>query len=310
MSYRLFYTRSYVKILVGILILMIAACSRTTPVKTTTPVPATATMDAQEGTATAIPSTAAPSATAVPLAATVNGYEVTIAEYQSELALYQAALGTELGSEDEQRVLNDLIDQALLAQAAGELGFGVDDNLLEERERQLVDQLGSEDALSSWMSQYQYDESSFRRALARAIGAAWMRDQILSAVPPTAEHIHAVQILLYDPDEAADVLAQLQAGNSFANLALEYDPVTGGDLGWFPRGYLPDPQLEEVAFNLTPGEFSQVIETLAGYHILQVLERDPQRALSPEAYLAHQAQTLATWLEMERSNSDIQVLLP
>ncbi len=309
MSHHVFYTKTYAKVLAGIMVLMIAACSRTTPVKTATPVPTTVPAETQVDTPATLPSTATPSATAVPLAATVNGYEVTLAEYQSELALYQAALGTELSPEDEQRVLDDLIDQALLAQAAIEQGFSVGDSLLEERKRQLVDQLGSEEALSNWMSEYQYDEPSFRRALARAIGAAWMRDQILAAVPPTAEQVHAIQILLYDPDEASDVLAQLQAGNSFTNLAVEYDPITGGDLGWFPRGYLPDPRLEEAAFNLTPGEFSSVIETLAGYHILLVLEREPQRVLSPEAYLVQQEQALKTWLETERSNSDIQILL-
>jgi peptidyl-prolyl cis-trans isomerase C len=246
----------------------------------------------------------------VPLAATVNGYEITIGEYQSELALYQAALGAELSPEDEQYVLDDLIDQALMAQAANNKGFSVEDSLLEERRGYLIDQLGSEGALSEWLSKYQFDEPSFQRALTRAISAAWMRDQILAEVPRTAEQVHAIQILVYDADEAAEVLAQLQAGNSFNNLAIEYDPITGGDLGWFPRGFLPDPRLDEVAFDLAPGEFSPVIETLAGYHILQVVERESQRVLSPEAYLALQAQALEIWLEKERSNSDIRILLP
>ncbi len=305
-----FYIRNYAKFLAGVLILWIAACSRTTPVKTATPVATIVPAETQVDATVTLPSTATSSPTVVPLAANVNGYEITLAQYQSELAFYRAALGRELTPEDETRVLDDLVVQALLAQAASLQGFSVEDSLLQERRQYLVDQLGSEGALSNWMGQYQYDELSFRQALARAIGAAWMRDQILAAVPSTAEQVHAIQILLYDSGEADEVLAQLQAGNSFANLAVRYDPLTGGDLGWFPRGYLPDPQLEEAAFNLAPGAFSPVIETLAGYHILQVLERDPQRVLSPEAHLALQAQALEIWLGTERSNSDIQILLP
>ncbi len=43
---------------------------------------------------------------------------------------------------------------------------------------------------------------------------------------------------------------QLQAGADFATLAYRYDPLTGGDLGWFPRGVLTQPAVEEAAFSL------------------------------------------------------------
>ena len=122
--------------------------------------------------------TLAPSATSLPLAAKVNGCEISLAEYQSELAQYQAAKGTELAPEDKQRVLDDLIDQALLAQAAQEKGFTVDEAMLQERIQRLTSDLGDDQALQTWLTTYRYDEQSFQRALARSIGAAWMRDQI------------------------------------------------------------------------------------------------------------------------------------
>jgi parvulin-like peptidyl-prolyl isomerase len=292
-----------------ILAALLTACNRDTP-PTTSSAASNTPVSTQEITTAAPTTTAVPSPTAVPLAAVVNGGEITFAEYQSELALYQAAIQTELSPEDEQRVLNDLVEQAIFAQAASEEGFRVDDSMFQERIQRLIDQLGSEEALSDWMSEYQYDEQSFRKALARAISAAWMRDQIIASVPDTAEQVHAIQILLYDADEAGNVLAQLQAGNDFGNLALEYDPILGGELGWFPRGYLLDAQLEEAAFSLSPGEFSPVIETLAGYHILQVLEREPDRVLSPDALLALRARALEDWLEAQRADADIQILLP
>jgi parvulin-like peptidyl-prolyl isomerase len=135
-----------------------------------------------------------------------------------------------------------------------------------------------------------------------------MRDQIIEAVPRTTEQVHARQILLYNSDQANQVLAQLEAGNDFGNLAKKYDPITGGDLGWFSRNYLPEPRIEEIAFKLQPNEYSPVIESLAGFHIIQVLERDPQRPLSPDALLVLQAKALQDWLHARLGEAVIEIL--
>ncbi len=291
-----------------LLILGMAGCKPApSPVVTvTTNAPGTI----QAATDTIPGATLAPSATSVPLAAKVNGFEISLAEYQSELAMYQAARGTELAPEDKQRVLDDLIDQALLAQAAQEKGFTVDEAMLQQRIKQLASESGGDQVLQTWLTTYKYDEQSFHQALARSIGAAWMRDQIAVATPQTAEQVHARQILLYTAEQADQIYQQLKSGNDFGNLANKYDPLTGGDLGWFPRGYLPDKKLEEAAFSLQPDQFSAVIESPAGFHILQVLERDPQHPLSPDARLALQTQSVVDWLAQRRSQSQIEITLP
>jgi peptidyl-prolyl cis-trans isomerase C len=239
----------------------------------------------------------------------VNGIPITLAEYQAEIAVYRAAVGVDLKPEDEKRVMDNLVDQVLLAQAAAEQGFVADDALVQERIQRLIDQLGGEQALTDWIAGHGYTDQTFRRALARSIAAAWMRDQITAALPKTAEQVRVRQILLYNSQMANEVYAQLQAGYDFGNLADTYDPVTGGELGWFPRGYLSDAKLEEAAFSLRPGQYSPVIETLAGFHILQVIEQNPQRPLSPEVVLILQSQAVQNWLKERRSQSDIQIVL-
>jgi len=169
--------------------------------------------------------------------------------------------------------------------------------------------VGGQDALASWKSEHGYTDESFQSALKRATEAAWMRDKIITAVPGTAEQVHAQQILLYNEDAAAKVADQLNAGAKFEDLAVLYDPNTGGELGWFPRGYLLEPELEEAAFSLEPGQFSDVIPTEVGYHILLVVERDPQHTLSPDAYLVMQEKALGDWLTQKRAESDI-ILAP
>jgi peptidyl-prolyl cis-trans isomerase SurA len=66
-------------------------------------------------------------------------------------------------------------------------------------------------------------------------------------------------------------------GESFAELAATYsdDPGSaknGGKLGMMPRGTFV-PEFEAVAYNLEPGEISQVVETQFGYHVIKLLER-------------------------------------
>jgi len=286
------------------LMVLLTACGD--DVSNFTPVTASATFVPLTPTPTFKP----PTYTPVPLAARVNSVEITLAHFQAELARYQQSVGTELATEDEELVIQELIDQYLLAQAAQESGFFVEEAMLQERINQLMAQLGGAEALEDWMRNNGYTQESFRQDLARSLAAAWMRDQILRQVPETAEQVHVRQILLYNSDQANEVLAQLQAGKDFATLAAQYDAITYGDLGWFPRGYLLDAKLEEVAFSLQPGEFSDVIQTHAGFHIIQVVEIDPQHPLAPQTLLVLQKQALQNWLEAERAKSQIDIFLP
>jgi peptidyl-prolyl cis-trans isomerase C len=137
------------------------------------------------------------------------------------------------------------------------------------------------------------------------VEAAWMRDKIITAVPAMMEQVHARQILLYNEETARKVAGQLDAGIDFSELAKLYDPNTGGELGWFPRGYLFEQEVEDAAFSLEPGQFGEIITSDVGYHIIQVLERDPNHQLSPDATLVLQEKALQEWLQKQRSNATI-----
>jgi parvulin-like peptidyl-prolyl isomerase len=239
----------------------------------------------------------------------VNGEGITLADYQDELRRFQDA-NPNYSGDAQSFVLDDLINQMLLAQGAQEAGFEVDEAMLETRLTQLIDGVGGETAFSDWLEANHYTIESFKRALSRAIASAWMRDQIASSVPQEMEQVHARQILLADMNQAIEVVAQLESGKDFATLALVYDPIAMGDLGWFPRGYLADAKLEEAAFNLQPNEVSDIIETSMGYHLIQVIERDPARPLEPDALLVLQQKAVANWLEQRKAQSKVIINLP
>ena len=105
------------------------------------------------------------------------------------------------------------------------------------------------------------------------------------------------------------VLNQILAGTSFDVIARSYDPQGLGDLGWFPRGYLTEPQIEEVAFSLEPGEVSPIVETDLGFHVLQVIERRADRPLDSDARLTLQMGALRSWLMARRDQSQIEVFI-
>ena len=254
-----------------------------------------------------------PTATPEPLALTVNGEGVTVVEFDEEVARYitaQEALGRTMTSADAtSAVIEDLTAQLLLAQGARAEGFTLDDSALQARVDALAAQTGGAGSLSTWQAEHGYSEQTFRSALKRGAEAAWMRDKVIAAVPSTAEQVHVQQILLYNLDTAQSFLLQLNGGGDFDELASRADPLTRGDLGWVPRGYLLEKQIEDAAFALQVGGHSDVITTDVGFHIVRILATDPARPLSPDAYLALQEQALKNWIEEQRQQASI-VLAP
>jgi peptidyl-prolyl cis-trans isomerase C len=250
-----------------------------------------------------------PTATPVPMALTVNGEGIPVVDFNADVQRYltsQGSLGKTVSAQEAANaVKDDLTAQLLLAQAARADGFTLDEAGLQARVESLATQVGGVDALSTWESAHGYTDEAFRSELKRAAESAWMRDKIIAAVPSTAEQVHVQQILLYNQDKAQSFLIQLNGGADFDELASQADPLTRGDLGWVPRGYLLEPKIEEAAFGLEVGQHSDVIATDVGFHIVRILARDPQRPLSPDAYLALQELALKNWIEKQRQQANI-----
>ena len=251
-----------------------------------------------------------PTATPPPLAATVNGEYLTRAEFDEELDRYQTAqkaLGKTIEAQAARKaVLDDMIAQMLLAQEARKQGFELDEAGLQSRLDALAEKAGGAEALAKWEADHGYTEASFRVSLKRAAESAWMRDKIIAEVPLKAEQVHIRQILTYNEADARQALERLNGGTDFDELASEYDPVTRGELGWVPRGFLLDKDLETAAFSLEAGGVSDVIATPAGFHIIKVLARE-QHELSPDALLTLQEQALKQWVDDQRRQSEIVI---
>jgi parvulin-like peptidyl-prolyl isomerase len=144
--------------------------------------------------------------------------------------------------------------------------------------------------------------------------ASTMFERVTGSVPKQAEQVHARHILVAQESLARDLLAQLQGGADFEQLAKQHslDPSTkesGGDLGFFPRDTLVVPEMEDVAFSLSVGQISDVLQSPMGYHIIQVVERVQDKPLTEESWQALKEATFRRWVSELWEAADIEVLI-
>ena len=140
-----------------------------------------------------------------------------------------------------------------------------------------------------------------------------LNEQLSAAVPATTEQVHARHILVPDETAAAAVQERLKNGESFEALAAELsiDPgskAQGGDLGWFPRGFMIS-AFEDAAFGLAPGQVSDPVKTSFGVHLIRVDERSDARPLDSEQLQALQNNALPRWLDDEKAKHKVEYLL-
>lgn len=247
-----------------------------------------------------------PTPTEEPLAAVVNGQSILLQDLEREVN--RAA-----GAATRQEILDGMIEMVLQEQAAIKAGITVTDAEVDALVQADIKARGQE-AFEEWLASNDMTEQEYWEASRKELLIRRLQEQIPEELPTTAEHVHARHILVDTKEEAESILAQIQEGADFGTLAQTYslDVTTrdrGGDLGFFPRGLLLVPELEEAAFALEPGQVSDVIHTeLLGYHIIQVLERTEREIsdLDMEMIKANQREAIRLWREQLWADADIE----
>jgi peptidyl-prolyl cis-trans isomerase C len=259
-----------------------------------------------------------PTATLIPRAASINGEALALEFFEAEVTRFEVAqtgAGTDLATLSGYRtlVLEALIDLKLLALGAARNGHEVSPAEIERRIADIIMARGSQENFDAWLQENDYNAESLRSALVDEILAAEMVASIAESVAPSVEQVHARHILVASQVEADELRAQIAEGEDFGEIAQSYsiDASTrpaGGDLGWFPRGYLLWTAVEVAAFGLAPGEISTVIQSELGYHLIETLERG-EHQLDFEARLSLQEQAVKDWLTEQRQAADIQIFI-
>lgn len=257
-----------------------------------------------------------------PLAARVNGQPIFLADYQEEIARFEAAMagqGLDLKSEDGQarlaqmrrQVLDSMIEQVLIGQAAERESVTVSEEELEAVIQESIEEGGGQASFEEWLQTSGLTSEDFKEEIRFQLLAQTIFEQVAASVPTTAEQVHARHILVETEEEAQAILARLQGGEDFAALAKQHSQdentrEAGGDLGFFCRGLLISPEVEEAAFALQPGEISGVVQSQFGYHIVQTLERVTDRPLPPELLNVSKEQAFARWMQQQWDGAAIE----
>lgn len=105
------------------------------------------------------------------------------------------------------------------------------------------------------------------------------------AALPKQEEVRARHILVKTEDEAKAIIAELDKGKDFVELAKEKstDPnkSEGGDLGYFTKGRMV-PEFEQAAFSMEKDTYSKTpVKTQFGFHVIKV---EDKRDAPPPAY--------------------------
>lgn len=203
--------------------------------------------------------------------------------------------------------LNRMVDNLLVEQEAKKKRISVPDEEVEEALRDIREQrnLSEEEFLhllaKEGMTPAEFKKNSREHLMRIKLIGREIRSKIVVTEEEIGEYyakhreeyegkesVRIRQILLMLPTgahpetkekrraEAEAIHKQLLAGKSFEDLCAKFTEGPGAeegcDIGFIEKGTIL-PEVESVAFSLSTGQFSPVIESGVGFHIIQVTDR-------------------------------------
>jgi parvulin-like peptidyl-prolyl isomerase len=206
------------------------------------------------------------------------------------------------------RALQQLIDRELLVEEALARGLSADNERVQQIYNESRLHYKNEDAWAAYLANEGLTRDALRTQIRAQLTAQALVEQETSRVPAdvsdaeakafydanpslfkSGETLRVSHILVRVPPgttpgreavlraRAEGILARLRKGEDFGKLAKELseDKASadkGGELAAFGRGQ-SDPAFEKAAFALKTGEFSGVVATRVGFHVIKLLGR-------------------------------------
>lgn len=244
------------------------------------------------------------------LVARVNGVGISEAEFAQTLARRQ--IGLEVANPDvlAAQVLEGLIEQELVRQYAAKNGITVSESDLDAEIAVLKQAVAGQMTWEAFLQMNGYSDDEMREAQRDSLLNQRVRDSLFAGLNGNVRQAHARHIVVSSPQQASDLLAQLQAGADFAALVAQYsidqsNNQNGGDLGWFTAEELVDMRLGEVIFALQTGAIAGPVPSRIGYHIVQLLAME-DRPLEPERMAVLMENRYLRWLNEQMTLADIE----
>ncbi len=241
-----------------------------------------------------------------------------------------------------------LINRALLFQKSRELGIEIQKKQIDKALDQFKTGFADDQAYQNSLTDMGFSEKEFIEQLHQGLAIKALLDKEVThhvTVPDEQvrayydnnpqffqkpEQVKASHILIKVPEDADEeaqakalatiegLKARIASGENFSVLAQQYSDcpskAKGGDLGFFTRNQMVPP-FSEAAFALEPGQTSDIVRTRFGYHLIRVIERNPEKTMAftevKEAISAHlqqetEGKEINNYLDNLRKNANIQ----
>ena len=200
-------------------------------------------------------------------------------------------------------ILDDLIDMELLVQQAEDWELPAEPEIAAQLKAQYYTLMAGYVA-ERYLEQHPIDDEAVAEAYAQ-----WQQEL------PDTEY-HARHILVDDQAQAEALIAELDEGAEFAELAeansKDSTASRGGDLGWFGPQQMVAPFIDAVQ-SLEPGSYTETpVQSQFGWHVVRLeqtrdLEAPPLDEVRPMLLNQLRAETLRTFLETQREQAAIEI---
>lgn len=259
-------------------------------------------------------------------AALVNGKAIPYGDFQWELEFFQKRIQAQGGQKPEmaaqlkKQVINDMILREVLFQESVKKGIKVDTEKVNEEISAIQGRFPDQKQFDEWLASMNMNQAKLKAKLSqRMVITALVDKEVAPNIKVTEseskafyqknpnffqqpEEVHAQHILIKVAKDANDrqksearkkllkLKKRIDAGEDFGQLAKSFSQgpsaARNGDLGFFPKGRMV-PAFEKVAFELKPGQVSDIVETQFGYHLIKVLEHRAARTIPFEEAQPH-----------------------
>jgi parvulin-like peptidyl-prolyl isomerase len=283
------------------------------------------------------------------MALVVNGERIEDSEIQQEIERlrprYEEVFAEKEQAEREAQLQqwskDNVIERVLLRQEAKQNGTEIAPEHIEEAFNRLKEQY---DDIESLYKALDVDsDEKVRETIELQMKTELKIGEIYAQAPkPTDEQIrdyyeenknsfrsdeqirvaHIVKYVNWQTDEATamramqEAHAQVKGGAPFEAVVDKYTDCadSGGDLGYVMRGQMVE-EFEDVIFNLSPGQVSDVFRTRFGFHVAKVYERRPptvpelkdvKKQVTEQVADQLREQTLGDYLDALRDKATIE----
>jgi len=251
--------------------------------------------------------------------AVVNGVDLSKADLDQEIGIimpmnqsFHGKLSAEKMNKIRSEALKNLVDSELRAQDAAAKGLKIPSSVVGEEISKMSKRFKTNDDFVAAYKASGFTEKTLARITERRLLAEKIRlaevDGKVTVTPEKVKGYYSENVSRYskpeefrashilmkvDPASSSEqrqalrlkaeaLVKRLNNGEKFEDLALnesdDLSKIKGGDLGYFHLGQAVA-EFEQALLTMKPGETSNVVETLYGYHIIRLTERRAPRQI-------------------------------